>query len=393
MRVGIVAYWFNRGQAVVARQIRSALEGLGHETFVLARPTRKTNIKPDWIDREGVWAQENVTAASDYAIPEAEYLAWAEDVQPDVVMFDQNYQFPEIAKLRGTGVRTVGRFVWEHFSDEHVEAANEAFDAIYSLTAVEHERYAAMGVSPTRVRWGCYPELVALGDRIAEERRDPGWRSPLGFPGGHEHTVVYMFPGGFMSKRKPLADTIEAFRAADGSHLRMILKAQVDRQAKRVARLARGGKRFGIRDHRIELVTADLPTEEYLRMFASCDVCLAPSRWEGLGLHLYEATALGVPIITNDNAPMNEVVVDGLNGLLVPGIPDGHAPRSGIPAFRPDVPALTKAIERIANHGLRKELEAGARRRRDDLRWEDTVADLAALLDSVVTERAADRGR
>jgi glycosyltransferase involved in cell wall biosynthesis len=57
------------------------------------------------------------------------------------------------------------------------------------------------------------------------------------------------------------------------------------------------------------------------------------------------------------------------------------------------VPALTKAIERIANHGLRKELEAGARRRRDDLRWEDTVADLAALLDSVVTERAADRGR
>ena len=69
MRIGIVAYWFNRGQAVVARQIRSALDELGHETFVLARPTRKTNIRPDWIDREGVWAQEGVTAASDYLDP------------------------------------------------------------------------------------------------------------------------------------------------------------------------------------------------------------------------------------------------------------------------------------------------------------------------------------
>jgi hypothetical protein len=100
MRIGIVAYWFNRGQAVVARQIRATLDGLGHETFVLARPTRKTNIKPGWVDTEGVWAQAEVTAASDYLIPAAEYMAWAEAVAPDLVLFDQNYQFDEIAQLR-----------------------------------------------------------------------------------------------------------------------------------------------------------------------------------------------------------------------------------------------------------------------------------------------------
>ncbi len=79
MRIGLVAYWFNRGQGVVARQLRSALDDLGHETYVLARPTRKTNIRPDWIDASGVWAQERVTAASDYAIPSDEYEAWAAD--------------------------------------------------------------------------------------------------------------------------------------------------------------------------------------------------------------------------------------------------------------------------------------------------------------------------
>ena len=375
MRIGIVAYWFNRGQAVVARQIRATLEELGHETFVLARPTRKSNIRPGWVDTEGVWAQEGVTTASDYLIPAAEYEAWAEAVQPDLVMFDQNYQFDEIAQLRRTGVRTIGRFVWEHFSAEHVDPAGAAFDRIYSLTACEQRRYADLGVETPRVRWGCFPDLVKLGERLeaGPDRTGREAEDPAG-------VVSYLFPGGFMSKRKPLAETIEAFRATSDPRLRLRLKAQVDRQAKRVARMIRGGSRFGRGDDRIELTTADLPTDEYLRMFAAADVCLAPSRWEGLGLHLFEATALGLPIVTNDNPPMNEVVIDGVNGLLVPGVRDGNAPRSGIAAYAPDIVALTAAIERIADDGLRAELASGARRRREELSWDRTRADLGELV-------------
>ena len=72
MRIGICAYWFNRGQGVVARQIRSALDSLGHQTFVLARPTRAKNIRPAFIDHSGVWDQPSVTDASAYRIPAAE---------------------------------------------------------------------------------------------------------------------------------------------------------------------------------------------------------------------------------------------------------------------------------------------------------------------------------
>jgi len=447
MRIGIVAYWFNRGQAVVARQIRATLDGLGHETFVLARPTRRTNIRPGRIDTEGVWAQAGVTAASDYLIPADEYLAWVEAVRPEVVMFDQNYQFDEIAQLRAAGVRTVGRFVWEHFSTEHVDPARRAFDRIYSITAAEHQRYAELGIETPRVRWGCFPELVELAESLEAERgrtisgtpagakprgrgrdlSDPDARQRSGesgraaehFPGGisgraaepqpglgsthmssrpvhradrpkrtakPEHSVgvvSFLFPGGFMSKRKPLAATIAAFRATGDQRLRLVLKAQVDRQSKQVSRMIRGGSRLGRRDRRIEVITADLPSEDYMRMFAAADVCLAPSRWEGLGLHLYEATALGLPIITNDNPPMNEVVTDGVNGLLVPGVPDGHAPRSGIPAFAPDRAALTAAIERLGDDAVRAELAAGARRARAELSWQRTTEDLRALLEEV----------
>ena len=395
MRIGIVAYWFNRGQAVVARQIRATLEELGHETFVLARPTRKTNIRPGWVDTEGVWAQEGVTAASDYLIPGDEYLRWAEGIRPDLVMFDQNYQFEEIAQLRRSGVRTIGRFVWEHFSAAHVEPAVEAFDRIYSLTACELERYAQIGIDTPRVRWGCAPEVVQLAHRLESQgpsltpfpssntqRSGETGRAAEDLPG-----VILLFPGGFMSKRKPIGPTIQAFRNTSDPRLRLLLKAQVDRQAKKVDRMIRGGRRFGRRDGRIELITSDLPTDDYLRMFAAADCCLAPSRWEGLGLHLFEATALGVPVITNDNPPMNEVVVDGVNGILVPGEPDGNAPRSGIPAFTPNVPALTAAITALADDDLRTQLAAGARRRREELSWERTREDLAALVASAEAVR------
>jgi 1,2-diacylglycerol 3-alpha-glucosyltransferase len=363
MRIGIVAYWFNRGQGVVARHLRSAFEELGHETFVLARPTRASNLKPAFVDREGVWDQPGVTAASAYQVPWEEYQAWDEANSPDVVFFDQNYQFEEIARLRRSGVRTAGRFVWEAFSPHHVGAATEALDAIYSLTRCERERYAGLGIDSPLIPWGCPPELLDV-----EPRRDPA-------------RVSLFYPGGFMSRRKPFELVLRAFSRTEDPRLRLVFKAQVDRGGRKVQRLAR-------RDDRIEVVSDDLRTPEYHELFASCDACLAPSRWEGLGLHLYEATAFGMPIVTNDNPPMNELVADGQNGILVPGHRAGEA-KSGIPAFEPDVGELAEAIERLTDDELRRRLASGALELRDRLRWDRTVAALGELANSVAGAPAA----
>jgi len=41
-------------------------------------------------------------------------------------------------------------------------------------------------------------------------------------------------------------------------------------------------------------------------LYAPGDVLLAPSRWEGVGLQLYEAQACGLPVLASDAPPMNE---------------------------------------------------------------------------------------
>jgi glycosyltransferase involved in cell wall biosynthesis len=212
------------------------------------------------------------------------------------------------------------------------------------------------------VRWGCHPELLE-GARELDAEKDAR--------DGDE--VTFFFPGGYMTRRKPLNPVIEAFSRARGDGLKLVMKAQVERKANKVKRAARN-------DSRIEPIFDDLPDAEHKALFSSADVCLAPSRWEGLGLHLYEATAFGIPTITNDNPPMNEVIRDGENGLLVRGVEMDEPAPSGIAAFDPDPDELTAAIERFADPDVRRRLNAGTRAARARLSWDNTVADLRDLL-------------
>ena len=354
MRVGICAFWFNRGQGVVARQLRTALDELGHETFVLGRPTKESFPMPQDARTDDVWAQSGVTPASDFFIPAGELVGWARETGIEACFFDQNYEFDAIASLRGSGVRTIGRFVWERFSGEHVEPAKRAYDLVYSLTRAEQERYAGLGIETPYVRYGIHPEYF----QVTPNRDHEG--------------VIFHYHAGLLGKRKPFKEVINGFSATKEPELRLIVKAQIERRMKFLDKAVR-------KDRRIELVLEDLPTDVHLQMFADADVCMAPARWEGLGLHLYEAIAFGQPIVCNDDAPMNELVTDGVNGILVPSHPDGLA-NSGIPAKTVDVEGLTDAISRLADPALRAELSAGALKVREERSWDRTIADFSSLL-------------
>lgn len=358
MRVGVVSKWIASGQAVVARQIRSALDEAGHETFVLARPgsgprARQAAEAADTADP--VWDQPGVTAASEHEIPLAEYEEWARANGIEAILCDENYQFDQIRSLREQGIRTIGRFVWEYFAPEHVDGARAAYETVYSLTQCERDRYADLGIASPYIPWGIHPELLGYG-KVAE-------RGELS---------VFYFPGSFLGRRKPIRKVIKAFGRAHGEHLRLVISAQVPRNDELLRDAAAA-------DPRIELALEDEPEDAHRRRFASCDVCLAPSRWEGLGLPLFEATAFGLPIITNDKPPMSEMVLDDRSGILVPSEQNGTA-RSGIPAWDPEPGALTAAIERLGERAELERLRIGVAELLEQRAWAHTAAGFAELL-------------
>jgi glycosyltransferase involved in cell wall biosynthesis len=391
VRIGLVSKWTASGQAVVARQIRSALDDLGHETFVLARPGSGPRARQVGAP-DPVWDQPGVTEASGHEVPLAEYEDWARANGLEAILFDENYQWEEVGALRAAGIRTIGRFVWEYFAAAHVAPAQAAYETIYSLHRAERDRYAELGIESPYVQWGIHPELLNAAHRRAaaaspappQGEARGGDRDLSGGGAGQqaggsgreaEHSpgvISFYFPGSFLGRRKPIRKVIKAFGRARGEHLRLLIDAQVPRNDEVLRNAAAD-------DPRIELVLEDEPEAEHRARFAACDVCLAPSRWEGLGLPLFEATGFGLPIVTNDKPPMSEMVLDGTSGILVPSVQNGTA-RSGIPAWDPDVGALTAAIERLGDRGELERMRAGVAELAERRAWSRTVADLAALV-------------
>jgi len=108
------------------------------------------------------------------------------------------------------------------------------------------------------------------------------------------------------------------------------------------------------------------------------DVFALPSRFEGLPLCFAEAMACGLPVVGTDVVGVNEIVVDGETGYLVPS--DDHE-------------ALAERIvELLRDEDLRRRMgEAGRRRVEEHFSIPRMIADITRVYEDVLS-RAAGNG-
>jgi glycosyltransferase involved in cell wall biosynthesis len=113
------------------------------------------------------------------------------------------------------------------------------------------------------------------------------------------------------------------------------LRSQLESQI-RIMGLANSIRIFGIR-------------EDIDRFLVAADVFVLPSRWEGLPIALLEAMSAGLPVVATAVEGVDEVVVQGEQGLLVP---------------TEDSAALAEAmLKLLGNPELRQRMGNSARRR------------------------------
>jgi len=328
------------------RTLRCALEQSGHETFVLAKPTVANFPRPNFVSHDDVWADHhNVSYASATAVPTAEYLSWAAHQRLDTVIVFQNTDFDGLEAVRHAGVRTIGTYMWEAFGPDIAKETARALDLVFAMHPASVGWFQRHGLSSTPlIRFAAHPDIAAA-------RTDATNDGP----------VAFMFMAGYLSARKPVGAVLRAFQQGAGPDARLTIKAQTGLRrgdlliARDVSELAPryrsddGAETLeNLDDRRVSVVVDDLPETDFLAEMLSHDVIVGVSRWEGLGLHLYECEALGMPLVLNRMEPYLSFTESGGAAELV----DSHVIgpwKSGLDAHEIDVDSLAAVFRTLSD--------------------------------------------
>ena len=98
-----------------------------------------------------------------------------------------------------------------------------------------------------------------------------------------------------------------------------------------------------------------------VRVMAACDLFVLASLYEGLGVAVMEALALGLPVVATDVGGVPEVVEHGREGLLVhPGHPQELA--AALVTLLTDAERRQRMAEAAARRGAELSIDAAVRR-------------------------------
>ncbi len=185
--------------------------------------------------------------------------------------------------------------------------------------------------------YGAPPDRITVV-RPGNDRKDPAPARPTG------GRPIEMVSVGAVTRRKGYDVLLAAAARLLDLAWRLTIVGDLGRDAEATARLRQDIAKFGLSD-RVR-VTGAIPDERLAELYATSDVFVLASRFEGYGMAFAEAIAHGLPVIGAAGGAVPETIPEGA-GLLAP--PDDPA-------------ALAFAMRRlITDDAERQRLAAAAR--------------------------------
>lgn len=297
MNIGIVTTWFERGAAYVSKAYMATLQRQGHNVYIFARGGEYAQEDPSWDLPNITWAKRyaplgRISRFDGLYINMIQFYLWLRNRDIDVIIFNEEHSFDTVRRVRKLGY-TAGAYI-DYYKKENVEHFRE-YDFLLCNTK---RHYGVFQNFP-----GCL--FIPWGTDINLFK--PTNREHIV---GTNHDVVFFHSAGFggVNNRKGTDLAIKAFQRVKGN-VKLILHSQVP-----LSKYGNDALEIARNDPRVEFIEKTVPAPG---LYHLGDVFIYPSRLEGIGLCVPEALACGLPVITTDNAPMNEFVENGVNGLLV----------------------------------------------------------------------------
>ncbi len=129
-------------------------------------------------------------------------------------------------------------------------------------------------------------------------------RSKIGVP----NDVPLVISVSRLTVKKDHYTLIKAIKKLPAVHLMIVGEGELK------SRLIKFVTELGIKDRIYFLgYRRDIP-----QLIKTADIFVQSSHWEGFGITAIESMACGVPVIGTDVPGLNEVIIDGISGILVP---------------------------------------------------------------------------
>lgn len=282
MNIGFVSTWFERGAAYVTKSYISLLEK-ENNVYVYARGGEQYGKgDPNWDLPYVTWGLNLRGDSINYR----HFKKWIKKNNIEIIFFNEQKNVDVIHKLK----KNLPHIKIGSYIDYYKENTVKEFFIYDFLICNTKRHYSVFKNHPQcyYVPWGTDIEIFK--------------------PAKTENEKLTFFHSAGMSLRKGTEIIIEAF--IDGQ---IYKNANLIIHTQRKLKDTFGYDPLELQKYNIKVIekTVSAPGLYYLG-----DVYLYPTKLDGLGLTLYEALSSGLPIITTNHPPMNEIV-NRVNGYLV----------------------------------------------------------------------------
>lgn len=282
MNIGFVSTWFERGASYVTRSYIDLLKPK-HNIFVYARGGEiRKNEGGEWDKSYVTWG---LNLRNDY-INYRHFKKWIKSNDIDIVFFNEQKNTAILYKIkRDFPNLKLGSYI-DYYKEDTVSDFN-----IYDFLICNTKRHYSVfknHIQAYYVPWGTDVELFNV-----KERSNP-------------ELVFYHSAG--MSVRKGTEFVIDAFiKGKIYKHAKLILHSQISIEKNF------NYKKDYLEQYNIEVIEETVPAPG---LYHLADVYVYPTKLDGLGLTMYESLASGLPVITTDYPPMNEVINNEVGYLV-----------------------------------------------------------------------------
>jgi glycosyltransferase involved in cell wall biosynthesis len=283
MRIGIVTSWFERGAAYVSRQYMEQLRS-EHQVFIYSRGgEREAKGDPAWDQDFVTWGSRPLIDESS-AVDLEDFSRWLDSRKIECVFFNEQRSWPAVTLCARRKILN-GAYV-VHYREDTIPFF-DCHDFLICNSRHHHEVFQNHAQA-VFLPWGT--DLQRF--------------QPRGTDLVHPGRVTFFHSGGMNPHRKGTDLVLEAFARLHPTTVQphLVLHTQVDFERD----LPAGGKWLRELQQRGLVTLIDKTVPDLAELYRMGDVCVYPTRHEGLGLTIAESLASGLPILVTDQAPVSE---------------------------------------------------------------------------------------